>query len=519
MTAERAAKLEALGFVWEGLKSHLEDGKWEEQLARLTAYKAVHGDCSVPRGWAEDLGLSNWVHRQRKHKKKLDRGEYIHGRMTAERAARLTALDFVWDLGHSSARREEEWEEQLARLAAYKAVHGDCNVPKQGEDPRLGNWVNNQRHNKKKLDRGEPSKGMTAERVARLTALGFVWDPPRGGGPKHVGGHPNDAAWEKQLARLVAYKAAYGDCNVPQGWAENPRLASWVTNQRVYKRKLDRGEPSKGMTATRAARLTALGFVWDPGLRKMSAAGAAGRARPKEAEPWEAHLARLAVYKVKHGDCDVSQAWAEDPQLGTWARHQRERKRKLDRGEPSKGMTLDRAAKLTALGFVWAPRSQKRQMCEGCGLKHPSYGLASEGKKRWCAGCRAAEGAEKRLEKRPRGTAGATAGAGAKRGARSVRAREVMGGDDTDSDGDEAPRAEGEAVVAGVAAEAAEEVKAEPAPVLEPTIKREPSDSGLEQQQQQQPMCVRSAKRRAVWARDGAGDDPRAHVVAEEAAS
>jgi hypothetical protein len=26
-------------------------------------------------------------------------------------------------------------------------------------------------------------------------------------------------------------------------------------------------------------------------------------------------------------------------------------------------------------------------MCEGCGLKHPGYGLASEGKARWCAGC------------------------------------------------------------------------------------------------------------------------------------
>ena len=95
------------------------------------------------------------------------------------------------------------------------------------------------------------------------------------------------------------------------------------------------------------------------------------------------------------------------------------------------------------------------------------------------------------------------------------RAREVLGGDDTDSDGDEAPRAEEEAAE-GAAGEAAEEVKAEPAPALEPAIKREPSDSGRQQQQhQQQPTCVRSAKRRAIWARGGAGD-PRVRVVAEE---
>jgi hypothetical protein len=70
-----------------------------------------------------------------------------------------------------------------------------------------------------------------------------------------------DVAWEAQLARLVAYKAAHADCNVPVGYAEDPRLATWVHNQRACKRKLDCGKPSQGMTAERAARLTALGLV------------------------------------------------------------------------------------------------------------------------------------------------------------------------------------------------------------------------------------------------------------------
>jgi hypothetical protein len=49
-------------------------------------------------------------------------------------------------------------------------------------------------------------------------------------------------AWEAHLARLVAYKAMHGDCNVPQGWAGDPGLGRWVSNQRSRKRKLDRGE-------------------------------------------------------------------------------------------------------------------------------------------------------------------------------------------------------------------------------------------------------------------------------------
>jgi hypothetical protein len=31
-------------------------------------------------------------------------------------------------------------------------------------------------------------------------------------------------------------------------------------------------------------------------------------------------------------------------------------------------------------------------LCEGCGLKQAQYGLASEDKKRWCAGCGKAKG-------------------------------------------------------------------------------------------------------------------------------
>ena len=45
--------------------------------------------------------------------------------------------------------------------------------------------------------------------------------------------------------------------DVPKLWAEDPRLANWVHDQRARKRKLDRGEPSERMTVEGAARLTA----------------------------------------------------------------------------------------------------------------------------------------------------------------------------------------------------------------------------------------------------------------------
>ena len=74
------------------------------------------------------------------------------------------------DAAHHNVN-ETAWEEKLVRLAAYKAVHGDCGVPASwAEDPSLGNWVKNQRTNKRRLDRGEASNGMTTARAARRRA-------------------------------------------------------------------------------------------------------------------------------------------------------------------------------------------------------------------------------------------------------------------------------------------------------------------------------------------------------------
>ena len=81
------------------------------------------------------------------------------------------------------------------------------------------------------------------------------------GASRSKAGVPNEAAWEAQLAKLAAYKAAHGDCKVPQRWAEDPRLGSWVDNQRKRKKALDRGKYGDGMTAARAAKLEALGFA------------------------------------------------------------------------------------------------------------------------------------------------------------------------------------------------------------------------------------------------------------------
>ena len=40
------------------------------------------------------------------------------------------------------------------------------------------------------------------------------------------------SSWDERYGELAAFKAEYGDCNVPRYWAENRSLAYWVNNQR-----------------------------------------------------------------------------------------------------------------------------------------------------------------------------------------------------------------------------------------------------------------------------------------------
>jgi hypothetical protein len=68
---------------------------------------------------------------------------------------------------------------------------------------------------------------------------------------------------------------------------------------------------------------------------------------------WDGKLMEIAKYKKDHGHLPRIK---DSPQLGKWLETQRGLKRKLDKGEHAKGMTSERASKLTAaLGYVWNP--------------------------------------------------------------------------------------------------------------------------------------------------------------------
>lgn len=130
------------------------------------------------------------------------------------------------------------WMSVFAKVNAYKAAEGHCNIPRNSQDKRqLALWVKNQRY--------EYRKGkMNPKKIELLENIGFVWDL-------------HQAKWFEMLEDLKRFKSKHGHCNVPQRVKEVRKLSIWVSTQRL---NFKRGRMSK----ERFLILENLGFDWAP---------------------------------------------------------------------------------------------------------------------------------------------------------------------------------------------------------------------------------------------------------------
>ncbi|KAJ1455849.1 helicase associated domain-containing protein [Pelagophyceae sp. CCMP2097] len=270
MSPERVERLEAVAFVWDPLAklAHL----WDTHFEALQAYRAAHCDCTVPARFvaADGTKLGQWVFRQRK--------AYKAGNMRTEHIDRLESAGFVWTV-------RPGWDTHFELLTAYHAAHGNCVVPQNfaaADGTKLGAWVKTQRT-------AYTAGKMSPERVERLEAVAFVWDPLADG-------------WDTHFEALQAYRAAHCDSTVPARFvaADDTKLGQWVFRQRkAYK--------AGNMRTEHIDRLEVAGFVWT--------------VRPG----WDAHFELVEIYHASHGDCNVpaSFAAADSNKLGQWVARQR----------------------------------------------------------------------------------------------------------------------------------------------------------------------------------------------------
>eukprot|EP00980_Cylindrotheca_fusiformis_P005713 scaffold1192_cov58-Cylindrotheca_fusiformis.AAC.7 len=146
------------------------DQKWNQHYQELVAFKGKHGHCRVPQKCEPKESLSQWVKRQRYHRK------HKPGIISEDRIRKLDEIGFVWDA------QGLVWQTRFEELLEFKRNHDHCSVPyKYSHNQKLATWVKCQRRQYQMLQQGKQSH-LTLERVKLLGDAGFVWNPRGGSG-------------------------------------------------------------------------------------------------------------------------------------------------------------------------------------------------------------------------------------------------------------------------------------------------------------------------------------------------
>jgi len=147
------------------------------------------------------------------------------------------------------SKHDEKWSSMFGKLLEYKEKNKNTLVPQAyKEEPRLGRWVHYQRVEYWIFQQTGSGK-ITEDRIRRLDAIGFEWDPQK-------------AQWDKMFERLVLYKKEHNNCKVPKSYNKDLELANWVRNQRLEQANLTKEGKKSRMTPERYRLLSDLGFTW-----------------------------------------------------------------------------------------------------------------------------------------------------------------------------------------------------------------------------------------------------------------
>ncbi len=216
-----------------------------------------------------------------------------------------------------SSPSDSTWERHFAELVAFHQQHGHTRVTRNNQTaPGLSDWRDDQCAH---FRQGK----LSAERQARLTDLGFEFEPA-----KRLE-EEQKQIWETRFAALQAFREVHGHCRVPE--RQDRVLNGWVEYQR-------QGHRENRLDATRRERLDQIGFEWEP--------------LEQNDRKWEQRLNELAAFRQQYGHLDVIPGNETVPGLADW----RDRQRALFR---EGRMTEERRERLEALGFEWvSPRGR-----------------------------------------------------------------------------------------------------------------------------------------------------------------
>ncbi len=173
-----------------------------ERLKELKKYKKRFGNCLVPRGWAENMKLANWVRNCRTRKRWQS--------LSSDKQKELLAIGFkpIHLANDASPVQETEIKERDDESTFIK---------KRERNEEEHTWMNhNGQQSKRQKVTDESSEDTEKSDEKKLSFL------------------------EERIADLRSFKNRFGHCKVPQKWSENKKLGCWVSHIRYCQDRWER---------------------------------------------------------------------------------------------------------------------------------------------------------------------------------------------------------------------------------------------------------------------------------------
>mmetsp|Transcript_14880 Transcript_14880/g.16951 ORF Transcript_14880/g.16951 Transcript_14880/m.16951 type:complete len:169 (-) Transcript_14880:71-577(-) len=151
----------------------------------------------------------------------------------------------IGKLRRSRSLVSTSWNKRFQELLQFRKVYDHCLVPRvYHENPKLSQWVQKQRQQRKRKDQGLHST-LSDERQELLTIAGFCWDSQQ-------------ALWKERFHSLEVFQFDHGHCIVPSTHPDSS-FFNWVRYQRKQFKLYLAGSKSS-MDEERVLHLISIGF-------------------------------------------------------------------------------------------------------------------------------------------------------------------------------------------------------------------------------------------------------------------
>jgi hypothetical protein len=225
---------------------------FDKRFNDLMAFKAEFGHCNVPKTKSRNLSLGRWCSGIRLSYKAIKEGRNPGCKLSKADIQRLENSGFEWKVS-----KRIPFDERLQDLMAFKAEYGHCNVTKTRSSNNkyysLGRWCCDIRVSYKAIKEGRnPAYKLSKADIQRLENAGFEWNRSK------------KVPFDERLQDLIAFKAEYGHCNVPQTQSRNnTSLGRWCSTMRQSYKAIKEGRnPHYKLSKADIQRLENAGFEW-----------------------------------------------------------------------------------------------------------------------------------------------------------------------------------------------------------------------------------------------------------------